>query len=246
MQVGAVTSLVIGSEGFIGRTFCEYLSYYDDVVRFDLVLGDDARWQRLPQADKVYFLAWDVGGAKYLYDPRTQRDQLEWNTALLNNVMPQLDAPFVFASSQLAGDGSVYGTLKLLGEQWTALLGGTSVRLWNVYGPHEQMTRRSHVVSDFFEQAKTGTILMWTTGEERRQFVHIDDVCEALRTATGQGDVTTGVWTSVVELAHLIAAHYGAQVVPGREKGRTQPHTPDILPGWTAKVSLEEGLRRMK
>src|SRR4051812_14342431 len=104
------TNLVIGSEGFVGKPFCTYLEKAGErVVRFDIrrATSEDAREAQLPLdgVDRVYFLAWDVGGAKYLYREDSQFRQLDWNLKLLLNVMPQLQnrgVRFLFVSSQLA------------------------------------------------------------------------------------------------------------------------------------------------
>jgi hypothetical protein len=78
-------------------------------------------------------LAWEVGGAKYLYRDDIQFVQLDSNLKLMLNVFPQLQAAkaqFLFVSSQLAEEhDTVYGSTKRLGEVWTHLLGGTRVRL---------------------------------------------------------------------------------------------------------------------
>lgn len=255
------TSLVLGSEGFVGRPFCDYLERRGEtVVRFDLQRGEheDARVQVLPldRVQQAYFLAWDAGGAKYLYREETQHQQLDWNLKLLLNVMPQLQAAkthFVFVSSQLAGENdTVYGVVKRLGEVWTQLLRGTRVRLWNVYGSLEHPTERSHVVSDFVWQAlTTGEIRMLTTGQERRQFIHIDDVCAAFHEAGVRHwpdiyDVASFEWVRVIEVAEMLAEMTGARVIPGSVIGST-PLTPmkGKLPGWTPQVPLRLGLERL-
>lgn len=254
-------TLVIGSDGFVGRPFCEYLATQNQqVIRFDIKRGphEDARTMKLPleAADCVYFLAWDVGGAKYLYRDETQFRQLDWNLRLLLNVMPQLQksgTPFLFVSSQLAEEyDTVYGVTKRLGEVWTHLLKGVCVRLWNVYGPLEPESERSHVIADFVWQAvKRGEIRMLTTGEERRQFIHVDDVCRGFHMAmqaglTGVYDVSSFEWVTVREVAEIIARAANARVIPGQRKGST-PITPmqGRVPGWLPRVSLEEGLFRM-
>lgn len=254
-------SLVIGSEGFVGKPFCAFLERLGErVMRFDIKRGaeEDARVAELDfdNVDRVYFLAWDVGGAKYLYREEVQFRQLDWNLKLLLNVMPQLqkrNVPFLFVSSQLAEEyDTVYGVTKRLGEVWTHLLGGVRVRLWNVYGSLEQPSERSHVVSDFVHQAiTTGEIRMLTTGEERRQFIHIDDVCNALHLALsmkldGVYDITSFEWVAVREMADIIGRQTGAKVVPGTKIGST-PITPmqGKVPGWNAGVTLEAGLQRM-
>lgn len=255
-----ITSLVIGSEGFVGTPLCRYLENRGErVLRFDLKRGahEDARivQLQLEGIDQVYFLAWEVGGAKYLYRSDIQFVQLDSNLKLMLNVFPQLQAvrvPFLFVSSQQAEEyDTVYGSTKRLGEVWTRLLSGVRVRLWNVYGAYEPPSERSHVVADFIWQAlHDGEIRMLTTGEELRQFVYIDDVCRAFHQAfeqrlDGVYDVTSFEWVSVRRVADIIADLTGAKVSPGDRRGST-PVTPmrGKVPGWTAMVSLEEGLER--
>lgn len=256
-----MNNLVIGSEGFVGRPFCDYLLHQgEEVIRFDVKRGahEDGRYVRLPldKVDRVYFLAWEVGGAKYLYRDDVQFVQLDWNLQLLLNLMPQLReaaTPFLFVSSQLAEEhDTVYGVTKRLGEVWTHLLEGVRVRLWNVYGGYEDRNERSHVVADFVHQAlDDGRIEMLTTGEEVRQFIHVEDVCRAFHTAlTGrfQGvyDVSTFEWVRVLDVAQIIAEMTGATVVPGTKRGST-PITPMVgkVPGWEPTYNLRAGLSRM-
>ena len=254
-------NLVVGSEGFVGKPLCAHLEELgEQVVRFDIKRGDheDARRVNLSLngVDRVYFLAWEVGGAKYLYRDDVQFRQLDWNLQLLLNVMPQLresGTPFLFVSSQLAEEhDTVYGVTKRLGEVWTHLLSGVRVRLWNVYGGYEDQTERSHVVADFVHQALSKRrIDMMTTGEEVRQFIHIDDVCSAFHMAlsrklTGLYDVTSFEWVSVLDLARIIADLTGAEVVPGSHIGST-PTTPLVgkVPDWESSLTLREGLSKM-
>lgn len=254
-------NLVLGSEGFVGTPFAHFLEHLgEEVVRFDLKrdLKEDLRYGQLDflGIDRVYFLAWDVGGAKYLYEQDSQFQQLDWNLKLLLNVMPQLQAtkvPFLFVSSQLAEEyDTVYGVTKRLGEVWTHLLKGVRVRLWNVYGPIEKPSQRTHVVSDFVHQAVlNGRIEMLTTGEEKRQFIHIDDACRSLHRALdlnleGVYDISSFEWVSVLEVAQIIAEETGAVIVAGNKVGVT-PITPmkGRVPGWLPEVNLRQGLRRM-
>ena len=254
-------NLVIGSEGFIGKEFCKFLEGKgEQVVRMDIKrsVNEDARTAIFDcsDIDRVYFLAWDVGGAKYLYKEDAQLQQMDWNISLMQNIFNQLSQhkkPFLFISSQLSQEyDTVYGATKHLGEVWTKLLDGVFVRQWNVYGPIEETTIRSHVVSDFVHQAITeGEINMLTTGEEKRQFIHIDDVCTAWHTALEQNlkgahDVTSFEWVPVIEVANMIAAQTGAKVIPGKKVGST-PLTPisGKIKEWQPRVTLEEGLTRM-
>jgi nucleoside-diphosphate-sugar epimerase len=254
-------NLVLGSEGFIGKSFKKFLvSKGEEVVEFDIKRSseEDGRLAQLDLSniDRVYFLAWNVGGAKFLYKEDLQLEQLNWNLKLMMNIMPQLEKakkPFLFISSQLAEEyDTVYGVTKRLGEVWTKLLNGVFIRQWNVYGPIEEESLRSHVVSDFVQQAiSTGEIRMLTTGEEKRQFIHINDVCEAWYSAMennikGVHDVTSFEWIRVIDVANIIAKNTNAKVIPGEKVGST-PLTPikGRLPGWLPKIDIETGLKKM-
>ena len=256
-----VTNLVIGSEGFVGKVFSKYLK--DDgekVIHFDVkrTQNEDGREAvlDLDGIDRVYFLAWDVGGSKYLYKEETQLKQLDWNLKLLSNIMSQLNiskTPFLFVSSQLAEEhNTVYGVTKRLGEVWTQLLNGVRVRLWNVYGPIEEPSERTHVISDFVYQAiKTGEIKMLTSGLEQRQFIHVLDVCKALQQAismelSGIYDITSFEWISIRQVANIIADISDAKVIPGDRVGST-PLTPirGKIPKWLPSVKIECGLKMM-
>jgi nucleoside-diphosphate-sugar epimerase len=256
-----INNLVLGSEGFIGKVFCRYLeSLGESVVKFDIKRGEqeDGRFVKIDfsNVDRVYFLAWDVGGAKYLYKQEAQLHQLEWNLLLMTNLMPQLQEakkPFLFISSQLAEEyDTVYGVTKRLGEVWTRLLDGVFIREWNVYGPLEGHSERSHVISDFIHQAlTTKEIRMMTNGEELRQFIYIDDVCEAWHMALDQNlkgihDVTSFEWVRILDVANIIADLTGAKVITGEKAGST-PITPikGKIPGWFPKIKLEDGLKKM-
>jgi len=251
-----MNNLVLGSSGFVGQYLCEYLrNKNENVIEYDIVRSsaEDCRFSELPldNIDRVYFLAWKVGGANYLYDPATQKEQLEWNSQLLFNCMNQLkNIPFVFISSQLAENcDTVYGVLKRLGEHWTQLNNGVTVRLWNVYGAYEDSTVKSHVVADFIHQAlNTNQIIMQTDGEEKRQFIYIEDVCDALYQSfnhKGTFDITTKKWDSIYGMASLISTHTGCKLTVGYKQGSSLevPHKP-LVPGWKSNINLITGLKK--
>lgn len=254
-------NLILGSSGFLGKRLCNYLiNNNQEVLEFDIKnkLNQDGRYETLPIAnvDRVYFLAWNVGGAKFLYKNNTQIDQMEWNNALMNNIFPQImNIPFVFVSSQLAEKtDTVYGVQKQMGEVWTKLSKyGVAVRLWNLYGYNEDFTERSHVVSDFvYQSIVNGEIKMLTTGEELRQYVHIDDVCEGLLKSfeiEDRGktyDISSGIWVKLIDLANQIKDITNCKLTKGKTVGASLLiDNKDFVPGWKPKISLNDGLKRM-
>lgn len=258
------TSLVIGSEGFIGTSFCTFLEQKGErVVHFDIKRGEheDARFAKLPlqDVDAVYFLAWDVGGSKYLYEPKLQKNQLDWNMALMKNVFDQVEKShkkFLFVSSQLSEEvDTVYGVTKRLGEVWTELLGGVCVRVWNAYGYMENEDVKSHVISDFIYQSlKTKKITMMTNGAEWRQFTHITDLSNAFYMALHAPnrkrtvyDASSYEWVQIIDIAQMIAKATGALVIPGNKIGHDPIASPNKgrVPKWLPTIGLEEGIAQM-
>jgi nucleoside-diphosphate-sugar epimerase len=258
------TNLVIGSEGFIGTPFCRFLEAKGEkVIHFDVKRGpkEDARSAALPLegVDVVYFLAWDVGGSKYLYEANRQKAQLDWNMDLMKRVFDQLEKSktrFLFVSSQLSEEvDTVYGVTKRLGEVWTDLLGGACIRVWNAYGFMEEDNIKSHVISDFIYQALTKKkITMMTNGAEWRQFTHITDLSNAFYMAANLPnrrrtvyDASSYEWVRIIDIANMVGAMTGAEVVPGTIMGHDPIASPNRgrVPGWLPTVALEDGISHM-
>jgi nucleoside-diphosphate-sugar epimerase len=90
-----------------------------------------------------------------------------------------------------------------------------------------------------------------TTGEERRQFTHIEDACRALQHSFEVPndyvyDVSSYEWTSVLQAARMIADYAGAELEVGKQVGRTSLSPIRArMPGWLPQVELRDGLRRM-
>lgn len=269
--------LVLGSEGQIGAPFCTALEKMGtQVVRWDKTISRrmnlatydsddlDALYQAILSADKVVFLAFEVGGSKFLLDKDKTISYISENVMLMNNVFNMLkatDKPFLFASSQMSNmHHTNYGFLKDLGERYCATMDNAWIcRFWNVYGDEDPNNPKSHVITDFIHMAKTtGAITMRTDGEERRQFLHVDDCTLALVAWTlGQWDshdrkeyydITTFEWVSVLEIAEVIADKFNAVVIKGETKDTIQigienPPSDYILEtGWKHYIEIEEGI----
>ena len=173
--MGIKTNLVLGGSGTIGSALCNHLEKKGEkVVNLDLKTGFDIRFHSLEpfkKVDYVWFLAWEVGGAKFLTKDSNLINIIHNNTILCEKVFSFLNdthIPFMFTSSQLATTETPYGITKLLGEKWTQILNGQTVRFWNVYG-WEEPGERSHVIPDLILQALTKkSIYLMTNGQEER------------------------------------------------------------------------------
>ena len=148
--------LILGSEGQIGGYFKEFFKNKKgyEVIKFDIILGKsfDLRNFKNSQLEKaikksnfVYFLAFDVGGSRYLKKYQKTFNFLINNLLIMSNVFRLLkkhNKKFIFASSQMSNmDFSSYGTLKRLGEDITKSLNCIYVKFWNVYGIEKQIEK---------------------------------------------------------------------------------------------------------
>lgn len=266
--------LILGSEGVIGKALCKHLQYNgQNVLEFDIEnsLDQDLRTADnllldcfVQQCDFVYFLAYDVGGSKYLELNQSSIAYNANNLQILANTFRVLDKyqkPFIFASSQMSNMlASTYGLSKLLGERLTESLNGVSVKFWNVYGP-EESGEKSHVIADFIHSAKQNNLIqMRTVGKEQRQFLHTDDCARALYTLSkvyNQLDrdkpyhITSFKWTSILDLARLVADAVGdTEIVPGSnqdqvQEGKMNQPDPYILNYWQPTIDLACGIGKL-
>lgn len=264
--------LVLGSAGQIGSALTAYLKNNGHTVSEFDVVNDKAQDLRLHQnalldslvaeADFVFFLAFDVGGSRYLAQYQDTFDFVDNNTALMLNTFRTLKkhgTPFLFASSQMSNMSySSYGRAKALGESYARILGGLTVKFWNVYGIEHDLAK-SHVITDFVLKAKnTGRIDMLTDGTEERQFLHADDCCRALVTLAERYTdisrdqelhITSFEWTTILEVADIIATEFpGTTVTPAETKDAVQKNKrneadPFILEYWKPTFDIRSGIR---
>ena len=271
--------LVLGSEGQIGSYLTEYLREKGhEVTEFDVVNGEDQDLTKIPNpklqhdiriSDFVFFLAFDVGGSRYLKKYQHTYDFINNNTRLMANVFQWLKEyrkPFVFASSQMSNMSySPYGVLKRVGELYTQTLNGLTVKFWNVYGV-ENDREKSHVITDFIRKGfEEGPFEMMTDGTEERQFLYAEDCCEALETImecysdfkpTDPLHVTSFRNDSIKDVAAMIQGQfnkigkYDVRIKPGIAKDNVQldkrNEANNYIHGWwLPKTNLETGIAKV-
>lgn len=253
--MGVTKNLVLGGSGTIGAPLCKYLnSKGEDVINLDIKEGFDLRYHSLDEfkdVDFVWFLAWEVGGAKYLLNDDYQLQIVKNNTLICANVFGFLEKykpPFIFTSTQMAAVDNNYGITKILGEAWTNLLRGKIVKFWNVYG-WEEPGDKSHVIPDMILKALTsGKIELMTDGEEVRQFIYVDDCIQNLvkfkESNSSILHLTNGNWISINELAQVISKHIPATIIPGTKKGYNNKVDPDPSYSiYTYPTTLDDGIK---
>lgn len=244
---------MLGGEGLIGKELVKTLRLKGhSVISLDLKTGTDlayggrtcSEWR----CDRVWFLAWDTGGAKYISSDEYQHQQFMNNCRLSANVfdiLVQTKLPFMFVTSQLAARKDAYGLTKQMAEHWAEHLDGKVARLWNVYG-WENPDIRSHVMTDFVVSGLVdGKVKCKTNGKERRRFLYKSDCVNALidlfdGTHT-KSDIAGGKWYSVKDIAEKVANQLGVGVEMGSVEGEELITDPKNTTPST--VSLNEGIQ---
>jgi nucleoside-diphosphate-sugar epimerase len=262
--------LVLGSDGQVGLELCKFLKKEGhEVLTFDNAKNpsQDLRIRHIldslvEKSDFVMFLAFDVGGSRYLKKYQHTYDFIENNTKLTLYTFESLkkyNKPFIFASSQMANMSySPYGVCKSLGEIFTKALNGLTVKFWNVYGPEHDL-EKSHVITDFILKAKQGKIEMLTDGKEERQFLHAEDCSRCLMILSEKYNeidresnlhITNFEWNTILEIAEIIKESIPCEIIPSTEIDTVQlnkRNEPDqyILNYWKPEISLRDGINKI-
>ena len=262
---------VLGSSGQIGAYLTEYLrDKGHNVTEFDIANSKDQDLTQIPNdgldraianSDFVFFLAFDVGGSRYLAKYQHTFKFIDNNTRMMANAfdcIERYNKRFVFASSQMSNMSySPYGVMKRVGELYTKALKGLIVKFWNVYGIEKDMDK-AHVITDFIIKGFDSQhpdpdefpddyqrVEMLTDGTEERQFLYAEDCCEALET----------VMENYTDVASIIQGcfqkiGYPVTFVPGLAKDGVQLDKRNeadtyITSWWLPKTTLDKGIQKV-
>ncbi|KKL27532.1 hypothetical protein LCGC14_2384210 [marine sediment metagenome] len=265
--------LILGSAGQIGSALTTYLKDKGhDVTEFDLenysVFKQDLRYPSrelesiLSWCDFVFFLAFDVGGSRYLDKYQNTYSFISNNIKIMDTTFDALRAtekPFIFASSQMSNmHHSLYGVCKAIGEAYTKALNGLIVKFWNVYGVEKDLSK-AHVITDFISMAKEGRINMLTDGSESREFLYVEDACKCLEILSKKYNeisrdinlhITSGVSTKIINIADIIQSIIPCEITPSTQKDSVQGDKKNqadfyIRRFWGPSINITTGIRRI-
>ena len=269
---------ILGSSGQIGAYLTTYLREKGHVVdEVDITNGPQYDLRDtlttivqgiIRDADFVFFLAFDVGGSRYLKKYQHTFDFINNNTRLMAytfSLLQRYRKKFVFASSQMSNmSHSPYGVMKRVGEMHTRALDGLIVKFWNVYGIENNMDK-AHVITDFINRGfDEGDFEMLTDGTEERQFLYAEDCCEALETVMysytdfSSDDplhITSFHSNSIRQIADIIQGQFNMigkpiKIKPGIAKDSVQLDKRNeadnyILGWWVPKTTIDEGIAKV-
>jgi len=161
---------------------------------------------------------------------------------------------------------NLYGAIKVMTEQALAEVGRrtgmsiVSLRVSNPYGPGQQGSRRLGFVAAAIEAARAGQpVTIWGDGLTTRDFVHLDDVSNAVCLAADYTEgtqvlnIASGREASLLEICRLVGEASGHRLDVRFEEARSVDVRRNVLAveraaaviGWQPQVTLEEGIRAM-
>ncbi|MEI8131110.1 MAG: NAD-dependent epimerase/dehydratase family protein [Leptolinea sp.] len=239
-------------------------------------------WTLLQDVDCVYHLAARVLVPESILYPREYNQVNVGGTVTLMEAMRDVGVRrVVFASSgAIYGDQknqpiveettpeprSPYAVSKLAAEYYIKTIGDlwgietVCLRIFNAYGPGQHFPPVHAPVIPYFlrQAAQNGTIVIHGDGNQTRDYVYVDDVIDAMVTASSTDGINqktinigSGREASVRELAQLIIEITGGRpeiVYNPRNEASTQRMCADLstakqLLKYEPKISMEAGLR---
>lgn len=193
-------------------------------------------------------------GSSCIY-PKFAPQPIPEDSLLTGHLEPTNDA---YAIAKIAGILHIQAVRRQYGLPWI------SAMPTNLYGPNDNFSRTgSHVLPalirryDEATRAGQSVVTNWGTGTPRREFLHSDDMADAclflLENYDGPSQVNVGTGTdaTIREIAESVAAVIGFEGTTEWDTTRPDGTPQKLLDvtkltslGWTARVSLPEGLER--
>ncbi len=276
-------ALITGDTGFIGSNMREFLIKRNvEVVGFsrrrgfDIFKMDQLR-KAVKKCDIVYHFAAEAKPGESVLDPiRTVEVNLKGSLNVLE-ACRQIGVPLVYPSScEIYGDSKIpikedfpinppnpYAASKAAIDRLCYTyykcygLDVKILRLFNPYGPHQQLNKI--MPTFYFEAVRNKPITVYGDGSDTRDYVYIDDIVKGLWLARKlpAGEVinlATGKATTNLEVARLIKEFVNSRseiifvdypkAFGGIKNQVGSYEKAERLIGWKPETSLREGLKK--
>lgn len=275
--------LITGHKGFVGRYFVEKLSY-ESITGIDIKDGIDCRdffKKEDSQYDLVIHLAAIVGGRETIEGrPLAVADNFSIDSEFFQWCLKTKPKKIVYFSSsaayptyyQVEGNerklredmcdyhsprkpDMTYGWSKMVGEYLASFVDNVHIfRPFSGYGTDQDI---NYPFPMYIKRAleKQAPFEVWGPGTQTRDFIHIEDIVNAVMVAVDQnigGPVNLG-WgrpTSFLQLAEMVTyyAGYNPEIITRPDKPVGCMHrVSDASKMWSfyvPKITLEEGIER--
>jgi GDP-L-fucose synthase len=230
--------------GGIGANSTRPVNFLSDNLRIQLNVIDAAH---AVDVERLLFL-----GSSCIY-PRLADQPIKESSLLTGPLEPTNDA---YAIAKIAGVKHVQAMRQQFGRRWI------SAMPTNLYGPGDNYDpNSSHVLAAlirrFDHAVRSGAerVTNWGTGTPRREFLHVDDLAEAvLEVMAGYDDkepinIGSGRDLTVRELSELVARTVGFRGEVDWDYSKPDGTPSKLLDtsklaalGWRPRIPLEEGL----
>ena len=202
--------LITGDEGFIGTNLTKFLNQLDHkVIGLDRP-SDCCNDYIIEKVDTIVHLAAETNVRSSIENPTATFINNCKSTINILNFARTCNAKVIFTSSCGAKiPSNPYTASKLSCEAICKAFRSSYgldiniLRLSNVYGPHS--LHKGSVITKFLKaKIDNERAIIFGTGHQKRDFIHVLDVCKTIYECQEDQDVSTGVLTSINELVDLI------------------------------------------
>lgn len=241
----AYVALAAAKVGGIMANSTYPVDFLSDNMRIQLNVLDAAREHGV---ERLIFL-----GSSCIY-PKFAEQPIAEDSLLTGHLEETNDA---YAIAKIAGILHIQAVRRQYGLPWI------SAMPTNLYGPNDNFSPLgSHVlpalIRRYDEAAQSGadSVTNWGTGTPRREFLHVDDLASAVLhlmehyDGPAQVNVGTGSDVTIREIADTIASVVGFTGTTEWDVSKPDGTPQKLLDvskladaGWTARISLEDGLR---
>jgi nucleoside-diphosphate-sugar epimerase len=224
--------LITGATGFVGSYLSRILCQRHDVVGTGHLNEQPSavpiiHWQDAGQADVLIHLAANNDTQSRDYDAM-MRANYYWPIEMFDYYYGKGCRKFIWASSGAVHDClTPYAQSKKNFEGWTlswtrdkdvSCIGFRFTNVWSLIG-EEHKGKRASMVHQINNMIKNGQPPILFKGNPKRDFIHIDDVCECIKSAisvqtSGVFNLGSGVSVPFENIINYCNRLYNSNIIP--------------------------------